>query len=301
MPSCGGMAKCACMNIRKGYIALGVTALLAGGAFLLWQSQDRSPATLLTTAQPLDYTSHTLRLKPHIAKDESVSRAYAVAAVSSHHLPTAEPFIEEMYFQLSQRRPDIADFVIVGPDHFERCKNVASVTTRDFLTPYGIIENSHEISTALKEAGAGEDNSCFENEHAIGVQTTFIKKYFPKARVTSMLFSSATAPAIPEKLAFSLYKLFPEAVAVGSIDFSHYENVEAANTIDEISERQIKTMDTETIQLRQMDSPSSLRFVVGFAKLHGGSLGFFDHTNSFNLTGQAENTTSYFNAVFQKE
>ncbi len=249
---------------------------------------------------PLDYTSHTLQNQADVAPLRPAGGRTVVAGITSHHLPVAEEFIGGFYAQLRAERPDISEFVVAGPDHFEHCRNLASVTVRDFSSPFGLAANDRDITAALLAAGAGEDNACFEQEHSVAVEITFIKKYFPNARVAGVLFSSVAPAEISGRLAAAVAERFPSAVVIGSTDFSHYESKSAADRIDERTQRQIEGMDTAALQLEQLDSPATLRFAAAYAKRLGASAGILGHANSYDFTGQQDNTTSYFNVLFEK-
>ncbi len=290
------------MARKIGIIIILVLALTA--IFLersrFWHSEQGHPQGAPVN-QALDYTMHVLGNNSVSTQPVVLPKGVVpVAGVTSHHLPTAENFINNFYYQLSSARPDITEFVIVGPDHFERCGSLASATNRDFLTPFGELKNNQEITAALVGAGAGQESQCFENEHSIGVHTTFIKKYFPNASVSPIIFSSAATMGMADTLAQAVYKQFPNAVVIASIDFSHYQPASVANQIDNRTQKQIENMNINNVALEQMDSPASLRMATSYALLQSATPELINHANSFDFTGNPDNTTGYFNVIFAK-
>lgn len=287
-------------KIQLAVFLLAAIALFSGLRFWHGQKERQAGGAILKNAKPIDYTGQSLQKDATMSfrREYQIADKTPVAGITSHHLPTAESFINEFYLELLAARPDIKEFLIVGPDHFERCKNLISTTPKSFLTPFGVLENHPEITRAMLDAGAGEDSSCFVNEHSVGVETAFIKKYFPDAKASALIFSSAASGQIPEKLAKTLAEKFPDAVAIASVDFSHYQSADAANAIDATTEKQIKMMDTGNLKLEQVDSPASLRFVVAYALYFKALPDYIKHANSSDFTNNFGNTTGYFNVIF---
>ncbi|MBL8030568.1 MAG: AmmeMemoRadiSam system protein B [Candidatus Doudnabacteria bacterium] len=249
----------------------------------------------------IDYTSHTLRQAEKLSDEPGlIEKGLPVAGITSHHLPTAENFIHAFYAKLSKLRPNLKYFLIVGPDHFERCQGLVTTTKKDFLTPFGILENSPDGVRLFEKSGVGVNNDCFANEHSVGVQTAFIKKYFPDAKVNAIIFSSAASSVLPEQLANEFYENFPEAMVVGSIDFSHYQTVKKANFIDSRTEVQIRNLEASSLTLEQLDSPASLRFVLAWGGFQKAQATIVSHANSYDFSGIPDNTTGYFNVIYTK-
>ncbi len=274
-----------------------IAILLTGSRF--WHGYTNKPQPLVESqpvSQFIDYSAHTLHM-PEI-KTAGSTPGRPVAAITSHHLPTAEKFIHEMYSKLKQQNPDIGTFVVVGPDHFEQCSAKVTTTKKNFVTPAGELKNDLGLAENIVALGVNEEDGCFKNEHSIGVQATFIKTYFPNSTLVPVLFSSAASQSDAATLARELARLFPNAVVICSTDFSHYQNVQKANGIDARTEKQLKSMETGVIQLEQVDSPASLAFTLAFVQAQKAQLGYLDHANSYDFTGIPDNTTGYFNVIY---
>lgn len=290
------------------YKSIILAILFAAACFLsgprFWQRREESLRPQqnehIVSSAPLDYSAHILN---NFAVENGTSikpGIIPVAGITSHHLPTAESFIAKLYSGLSALSPKAENFLIVGPDHFEHCANLGSVTGKDYLTPFGLLKNNSEITKTLVDAGASEDDSCFSNEHSIGVQAAFIKKFFPNAKVAGLIFSSAAGDELANKLSAALAKEYPNTIVIASIDFSHYQSAKTANLIDSRTEKQIQTMNPQSLSLSQMDSPASLKFTIFYAEKLKAAPQWLLHANSYEFTGKADNTTGYFNVIFGK-
>ncbi len=295
------------MGKKKDLIlAILLTAILIVLGSRFWREAEILPNVKIfsvsnSTNARIDYSAHALQnnfVPPE--SPELTKGVIPVAGITSHHLPTAEEFIGSFYWELATAQPEIQTFLVVGPDHFERCLNLASVSGRNFLTPFGLLENNQEITEELKSAGASEDSQCFENEHSIGAQATFIKRFFPKAKIATLVFSSAASANLAEKLAIAVKEKYPATIIIASIDFSHYQRTDVANKIDSGTEKQIRTLNVKNLELQQLDSPASLRFVIKYVNDMQAEVRWLKHTNSFAYTGNPDNTTGYFNVIFGK-
>lgn len=219
--------------------------------------------------------------------------------ITAHHLPTAHSFIESFYstLQSSQGPRDI--FVIVGPDHFERCNSNVAVTSKSYSTPFGVLSVNTEIVDALTERVAEFDDDCFEGEHSIGVQTIFIKQKFPDAEIVPILFSASTNGKELELISEVLSEYLDRITVVASVDFSHYKSYDQAQILDNQTERAIKNLDTYFLTLEHADSPPSVNLLVLLARQLNARPVILGRANSYIFTGRYNNTTGYINVVFR--
>jgi len=219
--------------------------------------------------------------------------------ITSHHLPTAMSFIADFYKTLKNSDGPRETFVILGPDHLERCDGYISITQDGFVTPFGRININKKIKSSLVLNGVTLDDNCFEGEHAIGVHTAFIKYFFPESEIVPILFSSHAADSGIENLTNLLLAFRDKITLITSVDFSHYENYEDAKAIDTLSEKMIKSMDVKGLTLKHVDSPASVKTAVLFAKgIQSAKPLIIGRTNSYDFTSVSSNTTGYINSIF---
>lgn len=222
--------------------------------------------------------------------------------ITSHHLPTAFTLIANFYRELLNSSGDKKTFIILGPDHFEKCQNYVTTTNIGYLTPFDKVEIDQEVSQKLLDLHlASLDNNCFEGEHSIGVQTIFIKYLFGKAKIVPIIFSSSTSDKSINGIADFISQLGNSVTTIASIDFSHYYEYNQAMLIDSVSEDKIKNLDESFFDLKHVDSPASIKVAIALARKLGFSKPIIlDRANSYDFTGEKDNTTGYFNVIFTK-
>jgi AmmeMemoRadiSam system protein B len=221
----------------------------------------------------------------------------AKLGVTSHHLPTAAGFISEFYNSLPQTAPKTV--VIVGPDHFERCRRAVSTTRLPYYTPYGMLDSNTTIISDLVNSGdVMEVVDCFDGEHSIGVHATFVKLMYPESNIVPIIYSSAASDEDVQKVTAVLDKYRQDITVIFSVDFSHYQAVELANQLDNDSGNMIRKLNGDGLALKHMDSPPSIRTAIALAKLWNLKPQMLRHANSYEFTGESQNTTGYWNIVF---
>lgn len=223
-------------------------------------------------------------------------------AVTSHHLPTAFTLIAHLYKTLLNSSENRKTFVILGPDHWEKCQSYVSTTNVSYSTPHGKLEIDREISQKLLDWHlVSLDNNCFKGEHSIGVQTIFIKYLFPDAKIVPIIFSSNTGNKSINGIATFLNQLDDNMTVIVSVDFSHYYEYNEAMLIDSISGDKLKNLDESFFDLKYVDSPASLKVAIILAEKQGITKAtILDRANSYDFTGEKDNTTGYFNVIFAK-
>lgn len=218
--------------------------------------------------------------------------------ITSHHLPTASPLLDNFYYQLKRVRPDIKTFVIIGPDHFERCRQKFVVADSAVGTMFGSLEIDRKLLAELLKAGPRIENSCFHGEHAIGVEANYIKKIFPKAKIVPMLLSYSAKNRNFSNTVRVLEKNKNDIFVVESTDFTHYVDARKAAVNDGISRKLIESLNGEAFTLKQVDSPGTIKLILQLAKAMKLKPEIIEHKNSFEYDGGFKNTTSYFSVMF---
>jgi AmmeMemoRadiSam system protein B len=220
------------------------------------------------------------------------------AAVTSHHFPLAASFIADLYNVLKNSHGLRQTFVIIGPDHFERCGSLATLSDWPIFAPSGKLEPDKSIIESLVAVGAKINNDCFQGEHAILTQAIFLAYLFPAAKIVPLLFSSRTPDDLIIEIAESLAKSNADIFLLGSVDFSHYRSYNEARSLDEDSREMIMSMDLSAATLEHMDSPASIKLINYYAKKKGLEPEIIDNANSYDFTGYPANTTSYFDIIY---
>jgi len=224
---------------------------------------------------------------------------YIQAGIVSHHLPTAAPLITDFYLRLKYSQGPREIFFVIGPDHFERGKAVVSTANLPFLTPFGKLDIDEAVIKDLLKTGVAIDNEAIQ-DHSIGVQAIFIKKFFPKARIVPLILKANTNDEIIKKIAEVIARYRDRATVVISVDFSHYQPYDYAEILDGISEEMIKDLNFNNFTLRYVDSPASMKLLGLVVNDFDLGLRNIIRSNSYKFTGDSQNTTGYIIATFGK-
>ncbi|NTU98769.1 AmmeMemoRadiSam system protein B, partial [Candidatus Falkowbacteria bacterium] len=188
--------------------------------------------------------------------------------------------------------------VVIGPDHFERCRQKFSVTGASVMTMFGELKVDKNVMKQILDSGAGSEESCFHGEHAIGVQANYIKKFFPRAKIVPVLLSYSAGKRDFAATINELKNDRKDVFVLASVDFTHYMDVQKAESVDAITRRMINGNDGSLISLKQVDSPGTLKVILGLAKSLRLKSEIIEHRNSFYYDGIYKNTTSYFSVLF---
>lgn len=223
--------------------------------------------------------------------------------VTSHHLPVAGEFIGDFYSEfLKGYNSDLDNvFVVIGPDHPEKCSELITTGVVKYKTNFGVLESDEKMVKELAKSDyINNEPSCLEDEHSIGVQADYIKYIDDEARIVPIILSSSTSKEQILKLARVLDRFYDQVYFVVSVDFNHYRDVQTAGSYDLVTIKAIEEMMVDDLQIDHVDSPPSLRLGVELAK-NGGyeTPDIFGYANSYDFTGQYSNTTSYLNVIFR--
>jgi len=233
-----------------------------------------------------------------IKKGKSINTVKPFIGITSHHLPTAAPLLDNFYGQLKKARPDIKTFLIIGPDHFEKCKQKFVTSNKKLNTMFGELKVDNKLYNELIGSGIKKEGQCFIGEHSIGVQANYIKKFFPKSEVVPILLSYSAKNKNFQNTIKVLKKRKADIFIVQSTDFAHYVNAKQARVVDETSRKMIGELNGDSFSLKQIDSPGSIKLMLQLAKELRLKPEIIEHKNSFDFNGAFNNTTSYFSIFF---
>ncbi|MDD5750754.1 MAG: AmmeMemoRadiSam system protein B [Candidatus Pacebacteria bacterium] len=232
-------------------------------------------------------------------KNTAVAIQGARVGIVSHHLPTALPLIADFYRELASSGGPRGTFIILGPDHRERCRSLISLTKRNYTTPFGGLAVNEDFVSKMESHGAIVNEQCFDDEHAIGVQTIFIKYFFPQAEIVPVLFSSATRESDISGLLEFLASLENDVTVIASVDFSHHHTYDEARLIDETSQRMIERGEWPLFGLERVDSPMALKLAMQLAgQWQTPDALILQRANSFEFNKNPQDTTGYISAIF---
>ncbi len=302
-----------------------ITIFLSVGVFVAHKNNKAEPVEIKNITAGLvlsDFRFHNVQLQKNLdatvgsgldkqglgklirkSVDEGnvgVNNSNIVMGVSAHHLPVASPLIGEFYKTLLVNKGPRDVFVIVGPDHYEKCKANFAVTDLAYETPFGLLETDKEIVGKIQQSGASVNDECFVNEHSMAVHANYIKYLYPNARIVPIIFSVKSTEVEKRRVMEVILKQDKNVFILGSIDFNHYHNVHTADVSDAKASDAILKLNSSAIVQDMLDSPVSMKLLLDMAREKKLNPKITRNANSYEFTGQPENTTSYMNILFIK-
>lgn len=191
--------------------------------------------------------------------------------------------------------------VVVSPNHTGFGTDV-SVSKRDWLTPFGLVECDVEVAEKIVSAGFEFDEVAHDREHSVEVQLPFIQKLFPEARIVAItLGDQSIETAI--KLGEALAEL--DVVVVASSDFTHYVEAKKAKQMDDAVIEALKDLDVKKFyEALKKEGCSACGFgpiavAATFAKNKGAKQArVVDYSNSGERTMDESSVVNYYAVEF---
>ncbi len=142
-------------------------------------------------------------------------------AVMPHHL-LVEKDMDELYARLAALH-DYRRIVIISPNHFNR--GIHSIETTDAANDkFTDVKIDSEANAALVSGGIAYNSPVdYYLEHGITNHLSFIRKYFPDARIVPIIIKEGTTEPRLDSLAHTLAEIYDkDTLIVASVDFTHY-------------------------------------------------------------------------------
>lgn len=196
----------------------------------------------------------------------------------------------------------VTQIILLAPNHFQPESTV--IKTRDapfVVSGLGEVEINLDFLPVLQETGVKINREVFTNEHAVFLQLPLIKKNFPDATITPLLFTRNISTPDLETVISVLRKTIDSrsTLVLVSTDFSHYLPFAQAEKNDEQTLKLIDAHDaTAILRLNDdfVDCPACLYVLLGILPKDSGAPTVVFHGNSAQYLplAAAEPTTSYF-------
>ncbi|MCL6500939.1 MAG: AmmeMemoRadiSam system protein B [Candidatus Pacearchaeota archaeon] len=124
-------------------------------------------------------------------------------------------------------------FILLGPNHSGQGKALFSLSSEDFKTPLGVVENDTELDFALMQEtslfGLQKDETAHQYEHSIEVQLPFLqfisklaKKDFKIVPIVVSTLDYEMIVKVASKIANVCKEEGKKVCIVASSDFTHY-------------------------------------------------------------------------------
>ncbi|MDR2964316.1 MAG: AmmeMemoRadiSam system protein B [Treponema sp.] len=226
------------------------------------------------------------------------------AGIVSHHL-LAHDYIDSWFSRLADMR-EVQIFYILSPSHFGLSLEPYSLTDGSWDSGFGLVESDKAKTYKLANFfNVILDTKVFEFEHGVSVFMPYIKKYFPKAKVTAIAYGGESPVNIPIALllAEAMEKEFDENgkqenFLLISADFSHRGNLEQTQKKDEASRLYLENSAGASWNMANCDNRPGI-FVLNQLGKNNLETVILYHTNSWEIANEgADDITSYFFVYF---
>ncbi len=215
-----------------------------------------------------------------------------------HHLLARDLIINA----LAMVSPKAKTIILIGPNHQNYGKADLQVSAGEWQTQFGILEpDSLLINKINKQGLASIEEDNFDTEHSICGLVSFLKIYFPPAKIVPVIVKSGTTKEEVNNLADFLSKNCMDCLMVASVDFSHEETHKKAQENDTISTGILERLDIGNINKVTVDSPPTLSILLNYLKKVGVKEGkLIETSDSFLISGQSpQSITSYITMMFE--
>jgi AmmeMemoRadiSam system protein B len=255
------------------YLIIPVVLVAAGMFYVFGASLNEQQKDAVYPSHKVTSISPTLVDAAISFKGEPYEIGDAHAVIVPHH-DIASSLIAKTFAGVSYQ-PDVV--IVLAPDHEEVSTGFASTGTviwQNVIKP--TYPHERLVKEVVKPGLVNFHNSVIVEEHAVSVLQPFIAHYFPQATVVPIILKNNQSEESLDHIVAFLEKAMQEhnALVVGSVDFSHYVNVEQALQRDEITKKAIVEHDYDALQgfnHEYLDSPATVVAILmafGDATLH---------------------------------
>lgn len=223
-----------------------------------------------------------------------------------HHL-LAKDLIHEVFQNAMNSGGEYETVVLIGPDHESTDKGKVFTTVKDWQAPAGILKTDSNITKKLlKSSFIFENDEKLTTEHSTSSIIPFVKYYMKDVNVITLVLTKQVKAENINKLTEELCKYIntEKTLFVASVDFSHYLDLDTADSMDLISMSAIKNKDINKIMSfsnDNLDSPVSIVTMLKLMeKIGTDESTVLNRSNSeFILNTKIRETTSYITYLFR--
>lgn len=276
------------MHIQKIYLIkiIVLTAAIIAAVFL-WSAKSRESAS--TAEISMSQQGQNIR-----------------GVIVPHHAPLTS-LIDGTIKQVSDSGAHPKTVILIGPNHPDAGIGPALTRLNSWDLPVGEVLTNTTVTQELIDDGfVLVDENVLPKEHSMYAVLPVIHKYFPNAKVVTVILSTKHDKNRSKRLGEKIGSLLgPDTLLVASIDFSHYLSSDIAPLKDEETLDLIEKRDYDAIERTLTDhfdsGPSLMTFLraVDFGGAATGELVY--HTNSGLFAGEPiQSSTSYMTFIFRR-
>jgi AmmeMemoRadiSam system protein B len=225
------------------------------------------------------------------------------AGIIPHHLIVGDK-IAAFFSALEKEEYDTV--ILLSPDHFGLTSSRIMIANADWRTPYGLLKNDMELSSAIVERTnfIYLTDSRLMREHGVNYELPFIKKSLSRAKLTAVLIKKEASRADLDKLVTAIVENSKgkKVLVLASADFSHELIASEADKEDVISNRIIGDFDLDEYKDIKADCPAVVYAVMKYAESIGAKKSrLLWSTNSGRIIGKPNDPTVSHNFYWFSE
>lgn len=222
--------------------------------------------------------------------------------IAPHHLFVKDKIAS--YFNLISGE-DYKKVIFLAPNHFNAGKGDVVISKSRWETPFGYLEPDFDFISKLEVSDLIEiDEAPFSNEHSVSGLVGFIRKSLGEVKFTPIILKQGISKDALDSLVALMEKNIDEenTLVLSSVDFSHYQPVQAAEFHDMHSNAMINDFNLERVLGIEVDSPPSVYVLLRYLQSIGAEKSeLIYHTNSGLIIEQDDEPSTTHNFyVFQK-
>lgn len=256
---------------------------------------SQSPTTNYHLACPFSKAVYQKNKEAEIKENEKLQ---AQGIIIPHHLLARDLIIST----LENIKQDYQTIILVGPNHFDYGNNNIQTSHLLWKTKFGQTEANYQLIKELEKSSlAAVNQEYFNTEHSICSLVSFIKIYFPHAKIVPLILKTSTLNNQTEELAKYLANKCDNCLMIASLDFSHQVTQAEAEINDKKSIEILKQLDITNLDKVVCDSKPTLRSLLFYLKEKGvNKASLIKNSNSVEISNQdLDEVTSYITIVFE--
>lgn len=200
---------------------------------------------------------------------------------------------------LSKINSNYETIILVGPNHLNIGKFPVQISSYVWQTKFGEINPNLELINLIKnndKVSVLED--YFDLEHSICGLITFLKKYFPEAKVLPLMLRNDINQNEIQEISEKLSRDCENCLVIASVDFSHEVSSDLAFENDSNSILLLREKNLNNVENIVSDCYQCITFLYSFLD-EDDELFIVNNSNSYNLSGESEsNVTSYITGYY---
>ena len=224
-------------------------------------------------------------------------KIHAKAVVIPHHLLAKDLIIKT----LDSISSDYQTIFLIGPNHKNLGKVSVQISKANWRTKFGQLSPDLEVVDYLEknsDLDISEEN--FNTEHSICGLVSFVKIYFPQAKIVPIILKSNTYASQVDKLVSNISISCNNCLLIASVDFSHEVSSDQAKKNDQISADILINQKLDDLKKIEVDSLPTLQTLLLFLKEQNArEVQLVDSSNSYKISGiNPESVTSYISMIY---